>query len=114
VSVVRRAKSTLHCCIQGNLDSATVAGFRAVVAGIDRGKSVIFDLRQVPFVDSVGLGALLGAVRRIREAGGDAVINEPRPGVRRALHLTAIDRSVGVTTSLDEAEHYFSGMPVAA
>ncbi|HTT89259.1 MAG TPA: STAS domain-containing protein [Acidimicrobiales bacterium] len=114
VTKIRRAKSPVHCCVQGNLESATVAGFRSLVAGIGRGQSVIFDLGQVSFVDSFGLGALLGAVRRIRESGGDAVISRPCPAVRRALHLTAIDRSVAVTTSLDEAEHYFSTLPAAA
>jgi anti-sigma B factor antagonist len=114
VTVVRRAKSPVRCCFEGNLESATVARFRALVAGIGPGQSVIFDLGQVPFVDSAGLVALLGAVRRIREGGGDAVISRPCPAVRRALHLTAIDRSVAVTASLDEAEDHLSVMPAAA
>jgi anti-sigma B factor antagonist len=102
------------CYFEGNLESETVAGFRALVAAMRPGQNVILDLRQVPFVDSAGLGALLGSVRRIRESGGDAIICRPRPSVRRALHLTAIDRSVGVATSIEEAERYFSGMPIAA
>jgi anti-sigma B factor antagonist len=113
-SAMERAKSPVICCIEGNLDSQTVTGFRARVASLRPGGNVVFDLRKVPFVDSVGLGALIGAVRRVRESGGDVVVSRPRPPVRRALHLTAIDRSVSVVASLDAAEGYFSALAAAA
>ncbi len=113
-TAVTNSKSPVVCYFEGNLESETVARFRAVVAAMRPGQNVIFDLRQVPFVDSVGLGTLLGSVRRIRETGGDAVICRPRPSVRRALHLTAIDRTVGIATNIDEAERYFSAIAKAA
>jgi anti-anti-sigma factor len=102
------------CQIEGNLDRETVTRFRASVATIRSGSNVIFDLRKVPFVDAAGLGALIGAARRVREAGGDAVVSRPRPPVRRALHLTAIDRSVAVVADLNEAEDYFLALGTAA
>jgi anti-sigma B factor antagonist len=113
-TVPDQAKSPVVCYIEGNLDSDTVAAFRALVARLRPGHDVIFDLRQVPFVDSVGLWAMLGAVRRVRENGGDAVISQPRPPVRRALHYTAIDRSVPVYAELNQAKDDFSPVADAA
>jgi anti-sigma B factor antagonist len=113
-AVLVRAESAIVCYIHGNLDSETVAGFRACVAGIEPRRNVIFDLRRVPFVDAAGLGALLGAVRRVRENGGDAVISAPRPSVRRALHITAIDRTVDVVPRPNNADDYLLNRPAAA
>lgn len=109
----RQATSSIVCYVAGNLESETVAAFRDLVAGICPAHNVIFDFRRVAFVDSVGLGALLGAIRRIRESGGDVIISGLCPSVARALHFTAIDRCVGVVPDLDAAEHYFSAIPAA-
>jgi anti-sigma B factor antagonist len=106
--VLGEAGSSTVCYIDGNLESETVPRFRASVARVQAGHDVVFDLQHVPFVDSAGLGALLGAVRRIRENGGNAVISRPRPSVRRALHLTAIDRNVDVVATLTGADDQLS------
>ncbi len=108
-TAIRKIKSAVVCYIKGNLESETVAEFRSSVAALRPGSNVVFDLQEVPFVDSAGLGSLIGAARRIRESGGDAVVSRPRPSVRRALHLTAIDRSVSVFASvLDAADHFWA------
>ena len=69
------------CHIVGNLEQETVAQFRDAVTLISDKREVIFEISAVPFVDSAGLGALIGAVRRVRENGGDVVVcgAEPRP-----------------------------------
>lgn len=112
--VVRSTKSSIVLHVEGSLETESVPGFRALVAGLQPGINVVLDIRDVPFVDSAGLGALIGAIRRVRENGGDAVICRPRPSVRRALHLTAIDRSVSVVTGVVEAEEYLLGRAAAA
>jgi anti-sigma B factor antagonist len=108
------AKSTIVLHVEGSHETENVPGFRALVAGLRAGANVVLDIRDVPFVDSAGLGALIGAIRRVRENGGDAVICRPRPSVSQALHLTAIDRSVRVVTRIAEAEEYLLDRAVAA
>jgi anti-sigma B factor antagonist len=114
LTVIRKMKSAVVCYMQGNLESETVPDFRASVAALRPGSKVVFDLQEVPFVDSVGLGSLIGAARRIRESGGDAVVSRPRPSVRRVLHLTAIDRSLSVFASVREAADHFLARAAAA
>ena len=113
-TIVNHTKTALILHIEGNLESESVAGFRAVMAGLPPGHNVVFDLQDIFFVDSTGLGALIGAIRRVRENGGDAVICRPRPSVRRALHLTAIDRSVRVVAHITQAEAHFLALGHAA
>jgi anti-sigma B factor antagonist len=91
------------CRPVGELDAMTVAEFRERLVGLaDRGR-VVIDLGDVPFMDSTGLGALIGGIRRIREAGGEASVACRRPAVLRLLHTTGFDRMVSVADSVEEA-----------
>ena len=54
-------------------------------------------------MDSAGLGALIGGIRRAREAGGDVAVACSRPTLTRLLHTTGFDRIVPVTETVEEA-----------
>jgi anti-sigma B factor antagonist len=87
----------------GELDASTVAEFREHLAGFVGTDALIIDLCAVPFMDSAGLGALIGGIRRIRDAGGSVGVVCDRPSVLRLLHTTGFDRIVDVNATLDEA-----------
>ena len=87
----------------GELESATVAIFRETVVGIGAGQRVIIDMSGVPFVDSCGIGALIGAVRRVRELGGTIGVAALCRPVRRVLALAGVDRIVDLTETVAEA-----------
>lgn len=89
--------------VEGDLDSFTAAQLREELAGAVAYEATIIDLGEVPFVDSSGLGALVGGVRRMREAGRSVAICSARPGVRRLLGMTGFDRLVPVAGSPAEA-----------
>ena len=99
------------CHLTGNLEHLTVVDFRESVAHLGGAKRVIFDLSAVPFVDSAGLGALIGTVRRTREQGGEAVVCAARPSVQRVLEMVGLHRVVNVFSSLREAQAYFPAGP---
>jgi anti-sigma B factor antagonist len=101
------------CHLEGNLENLTVAEFRDALSGLPPAASVIFDMAGVSFIDSAGLGALIGAVRRAREAGGEAVVCRPRASVGRVLTLVGLPRIVHVARDLEEAAGYFSASQVA-
>jgi anti-anti-sigma factor len=96
------------CRLTGNLEAATVGEFRDAMAQVKLKQPVIFALEAVPFVDSAGLGALIGAIRRIREMGGDAAVCSAKPSVGRVLEIVGLPRIVTVFDNLEEAEDYFS------
>lgn len=91
------------CRPHGDLDAFTVVRFRQAIAEIPPDSTVIFDLSQVPFIDSAGLGALVGGIRRIRDLGGEAVVATDRPVHRNLLHTTGFDRIVTITGDVNEA-----------
>jgi anti-sigma B factor antagonist len=101
------------CHLTGNLEHVTVVEFRESVAHLGGAKQVIFELSAVPFVDSAGLGALIGTIRRTRERGGEVVVCAARPSVQRVLEMVGLPRLVNVFGSLADAQAYFSGRAVA-
>jgi anti-sigma B factor antagonist len=63
----------------------------------------VIDLSAVPFMDSAGLGALIGGIRRAREHGGEVAVACSRPTLTKLLHTTGFDRIVPVTDTLEAA-----------
>ena len=93
----------LLCRPVGAIDAFSVSEFRAAVAAVPSATSLVVDLSGVSFLDSAGLGALIGAVRRLRQLGGEVTIAAPRPLIARVLHTTGFDRIVSIFASVGEA-----------
>ena len=91
------------CRPVGELDAYTVGQFREALGELATKPKLLIDMSEVPFVDSAGLGALIGGIRRAREAGGDVAVCCNRPTLTRLLHTTGFDRIVTVAETVDEA-----------
>lgn len=91
----------------GEFDVSSVEILRgAVLEAVAETPRVVVDLSQTTFLDSMGLGALVGGARRSREAGGWLRLVNPRANVRRALSLTELDKVIGLYDTVDQAiEH---------
>lgn len=101
------------CHMTGDLDAFTAADLREAAASLRGATRVVFDLSDVPFIDSTGLGALIGGIRRLREAGGSVVVCSTRAPVLRLLRTVGLDRVVRVTHDPDEARHHLEAPAVA-
>lgn len=93
--------SVLH--LRGELDSSTVAAFREAIAEARPETMAVIEMSGVPFVDSAGIGALIGGIRRLRELGGDVAVASPRPAIKRVLNMTGFDRIVPVAETVAQA-----------
>ena len=83
--------------VGGEIDMASAPELReCLYHTIDAGsRQLVVDLRQVSFIDSMGLGVLVGAKRRLREHGYDdgSVLLVGADGlVLRAFRLSGLDR----------------------
>ncbi|MGH9157107.1 MAG: STAS domain-containing protein [Acidimicrobiales bacterium] len=98
-----QADGYVICRPVGELDAFTVSQFRDALAGLASQPRLIIDMSAVPFVDSAGLGALIGGIRRARELGGDVAVVCNRAPLTRLLKTTGFDRIVTVTDTVKEA-----------
>jgi anti-sigma B factor antagonist len=93
----------------GDLDVYTVGSLRDALGKMieDETPRVVVDLDGVPFMDSSGLGALMGGVRRLREAGGDLAIACTREQHLKLFTITGFGEGVSIAPTVEEAAKGF-------
>ena len=91
--------------VAGEVDVYTSPSLKIALADAagDGCRIVIADLADVPFIDSSGLGVLVGALRRMREAGGEMRLVSERDAVVKILRITGLDRVFPLYATLDAA-----------
>jgi anti-anti-sigma factor len=98
---VRDERGVVIAAVAGEIDISTVAPLRERLYELaDNGGTLIVDLNRVTFIDSTGLGALVGAALRTAEHGGSlyAVCAQPQP--RRLLWMTGVDKRIPLTATV--------------
>lgn len=91
--------------VTGRLDLVAGPKLKALIDETVGGGATfgIIDLGACDFIDSSGLGAVIGGLKRSREAGGDLRIAAPTGQVTRAIELMKLDRIFGRYDTVDEA-----------
>ena len=101
---VRRERGVVIVAVTGEVDISTVTRLRERLSGLaDGGQTLIVDLNRVTFIDSAGLGALVGAARRAAAHGGTVHAVCSRPQTRKLLWLTGVDRRIPLAATVDGA-----------
>lgn len=78
--------------VRGQLDVATAPELRQLLveAAFSDGQGLVVDLDGLEFIDSMGLGVLLGALKRARTHGTSFALVCTRERVLRLLELTQL------------------------
>ena len=63
----------------------------------------MLDLDDVDFLDSTGLGVIVGVLKRARTLGGDLRLVCTRPAICRVFEITALDRTMPLAESAEAA-----------
>ncbi|MCG8461791.1 MAG: STAS domain-containing protein [Holophagales bacterium] len=89
----------------GRLDAAQAPEIRRQIdEHLKEGRTrIIFDMREVSFVDSSGLAVFVNALKSARQAGGDIAILGPTTQVRSILELTRLHRILSIVDTQEEA-----------
>ena len=87
----------------GDLDMAAVADLRDALAKtiIQRRKLVVMDLRDATFIDSMTIGALVAAHRRVQRYGGALEIVCDDGHILQTFEFAGLRRALNIHESLD-------------
>lgn len=59
-------------------------------------ETLAIDLSSITFMDSSGIGLIIGRYKLLKECGGKLEIRSPQPYIRRVLRLSGIERIVKI------------------
>src|SRR5207244_7971191 len=78
--------------VGGELDTTTAPELRDRLQQLyDEGeRNVVVDFEDMAFIDSTGLGVLVGALKRFRHDDGDLVLSSLGNGARRVVEVTGL------------------------
>lgn len=91
---LERNQQVLTARLDGDIDHHHVLFLRAALDRVltdSRASSLVFDLSRVDFMDSSGIGLLIGRYKRMQSSGGQTYICASNPQVDRILSLSGID-----------------------
>ncbi|MGN1080967.1 MAG: anti-sigma factor antagonist [Acutalibacteraceae bacterium] len=64
-----------------------------------RPELLILDFRDVTFMDSSGIGLVMGRYKKVREYGGKTEISNPSPQIAKVMKIAGLDRLAEIKRS---------------
>lgn len=107
LQIYSRQQVTVVVCqgviVFGDEADSLRATVKDVLRGASSSSSVVLDLSNVMYVDSGGLGAMVGLLTSVRAAGGDLKLAGLTERVQRVLKTTHLDKVFHVHSTAEEA-----------
>ena len=103
-----RDGDSMIVCLDGELDHCCAQSVRRQLDGLIRQPStrnLILDFSHLSFMDSSGIGVLLGRYKLLRDKGGSMAVIHMNPHVARIFHMSGMDR---VIANLDQRQEALS------
>ena len=97
--------------IHGEMDIDAAPRAKEIMLGLlgEGYRNLIVNLRKTDYIDSTGLGMLIGILRRAREHGGAIRLVAPPNHVRRLFEITRLTYSLPIDASEEDAAGHFAG-----
>jgi anti-sigma B factor antagonist len=91
--------------VKGEIDVYTAPRLREkLVDLVSQGRrQIVVDLEGVDFLDSTGLGVLVGGLKRLRSNGGDLSLVCTQARILKVFEITGMTTVFSISASVDEA-----------
>ncbi|WP_308415404.1 STAS domain-containing protein [Sporanaerobium hydrogeniformans] len=100
------ADRTLVVILQGEVDHHTCVQIRQQVDHEyqkKRARNLVFDLEKVKFMDSAGIGMLMGRYRNVAICGGSIALINVRPETAQLIEISGVNRLMKIYASKEQA-----------
>jgi anti-sigma B factor antagonist len=100
--------------LAGQFDFSHVATARAAInPQIDQGAEfIVANLDGLNYIDSAGLGVLVGTLARLKDRGGELAVVCHAPRIRRVFDITRLTQLIPLHNTEEEAfSHRVPAMP---
>lgn len=79
---------------EGDVDISTASALRIALdeAYQEKKANIILHFDELKYMDSTGLGVIIGAYGRMKENGNSITLRNPRANIMKLLRITNLDR----------------------
>ena len=95
--------TVLRIKLRGEIDHHSAAAVRTAIDDMIRSKrpaELIIDMSAVDFMDSSGLGLIMGRYNTMKEIGGVVTVADPTPATQKIMNLAGMERIIKITHSV--------------
>ncbi|MBQ6950553.1 MAG: anti-sigma F factor antagonist [Clostridia bacterium] len=96
---VEKAKGTVTVYLEGELDHFSAQQIRRIMDhAIEESsiKSMILDMENMTFMDSSGIGVILGRYKQLRQRGGKMMVRKMNRQVEKVFRLSGMDQLIDI------------------
>ena len=102
---IRKEKGMLSVALYGEIDHHSAVIVRSEIDGMiaeHRPERLVLDLSGIDFMDSSGIGLIMGRYARMKAVGGELVVQRPNERIRRIFEMAGIERIVRIEEKGEE------------
>lgn len=106
-------KNTLTARLFGELDHHTAKEVKNSIEEVIKNKEIknlIFDFTNLDFMDSSGIGVIVGRYKLINSLGGQVVIVGTKNNIKKLLTMSGIDKIIKIFNTAEEAFGFEEGI----
>lgn len=100
---IKTTQGVCYARLEGDLDHHTASLMRSDIdreLNSKRPTRLIIDFSNVTFMDSSGIGLIMGRYKLMNDLGGSVVVARPPAYIKKVLKLAGIDRLTPIADSL--------------
>ena len=113
----KRKNKTVMIQISGEIDHHTAKELRRQTENAllqMGGKNIIFCLQEVSFMDSSGIGMMIGRYKQVQALGGRVAIAYANEKIAEMILLSGLSQLLPIFDSIEEALFYAEGREIDA
>ncbi len=88
-------KGKMLVCLEGDLDHHSAAIIRAGIDDailVNRPKTLALDFSGITFMDSSGIGLVMGRYRLMQSLGGEIIMQNLPDNIKKVMRLAGLDK----------------------
>ncbi|MCX7869985.1 MAG: STAS domain-containing protein [bacterium] len=102
--LVEKKENYVVINIEGEVDTYTSPKVKSdILKEIEEYKNIIISMEKVKFIDSTGLGVLIGVLKKVKEKEGKMIIVSPNSYINQIFEITGLFKVFKIVNSLNEA-----------
>lgn len=86
--------------LRGEIDHHSASSIRSAIDSeiySKKPRGLIMDMSAVNFMDSSGLGLIMGRYSVMNELGGEVIVSDPNPSIERIMTLAGMERVIKIS-----------------